>query len=123
MNNDIYWHITQLYPVKTVLQEICRFYKLNLVSLALKMKLFLQDIKTLQEKITRQFSCKTLIKSYKKVILHFFLQDSCKIVYILQEKLHFSARIARYVQDSVQDLASIARKILVRFAYFLQDGF
>ena len=27
------------------------------------------------------------------------------------------------MQDLVQDLASLARKILARFAYFLQDGF
>ena len=27
------------------------------------------------------------------------------------------------LQDLVQDLASLARKILARFAYFLQDGF
>ena len=41
---------------------------------------------------------------------------SCKIFYaVLQEKLHFSARLARHVQDLVQDLA--------RFAYFLQDDF
>ena len=26
------------------------------------------------------------------------------------------------LQDLVQDLASLARKILTRFAYFLQDG-
>ena len=35
----------------------------------------------------------------------------------------FSARLARYVQNLVQDLASRARKILARFTYFLQDGF
>ena len=35
----------------------------------------------------------------------------------------FSARHARYVLDLVQDLASLARKILARFAYFLQDRF
>ena len=46
---------------------------LNLASLALKMKLFLQDMKNLARKL-----------SY-----NFFLQDSCKIFYILQEKLHF----------------------------------
>ena len=27
------------------------------------------------------------------------------------------------LQDLVQDLASLARKILARFGYFLQDGF
>ena len=34
----------------------------------------------------------------------------------------FSARLARYVQDLVHNLASLARKILARFAYFLQEG-
>ena len=37
--------------------------------------------------------------------------------------LHFSARLARYVQGLMQDLSMLARKIFERVAYFLQDGF
>ena len=40
------------------------------------------------------------------------MQDFYKIFYILQEKHHFSARLARYVQDLAQDLASLAKKYL-----------
>ena len=54
----------------------------------------------MQVNILRQFSCEILLKVYKKVILQFLLQDSCKIFYILQEKC-------------LRDLHS----------YFLQDGF
>ena len=43
--------------------------------------------------------------------------------YILQEKLHFSTRLARYVQDLMKDFASLVRRILARLAYFLQEGF
>ena len=67
------------------------------------MKLSLQDIKNLarnvQEKLHDNFSCKNLINSCENIILQFFLAK------ILQEKLHFSARLARYVQDLMQDLA------------------
>ena len=31
---------------------------------------------------------------------------------ILQEKLHFSTRLARYMQDLMKDLASLVRRIL-----------
>ena len=51
------------------------------------------------------------------------MQDHYKVFYIYQEKLHFSVKLGRCMQDSVQDLASLARKILARLAYFLQDGF
>ena len=44
-----------------------------LASLALKMKLFLQGVKYLA----------------RKLYYIFLLQDSCKIIYILQEMLHF----------------------------------
>ena len=54
------------------------------------------------------------ILSYK-ILARFFL--SCKKNFI------FSARLARYVRDFAQDLGSLARKILARFAYFLQGGF
>ena len=67
---------------------------------------FLQDFQDLALNIARKHS---------KII---FLQDL-----ILQEKFHYSARLARYVQDFMHDLASLARKILARFANFLQDNF
>ena len=71
--------------------------------------ILLQDlIKILQENYLANFLCKILVRYFS---------------YILQEKLHFSARLARYVQDLVQDLGSLARKILARFADSLQDGF
>ena len=50
-------------------------------------------------------------KQYLKGRARFFI--SCKKSFI------FSARL----EDFVQDLASLARKRLARFAYFLQDGF
>ena len=75
-------------------------------------------------------------KSCKKKCKTIFLQEcdqilqenylkffSFKTFYILQENLQFSAKLVRYVQDLVQDLASVARKILIRLAYFLQDSF
>ena len=43
---------------------------------------------------------------------------SCKIFakfLFLARKLHFSAILARYVQDLMEDLASLARNILARF--------
>ena len=70
--------------------------------------IFLQDFdQILQENYLTIFSC--------KILARFFI--SCK------KSLIFSARLARYVQDLVQELASFARKIFARFAYFLQDGF
>ena len=44
-------------------------------------------------------------------------------VFFLQDLQDVALNLAKYVQDSVQDLASLARKILARFVYFLQDGF
>ena len=35
----------------------------------------------------------------------------------------FSARLARFMQDLMQDLASIASKTLARLKHFLKDGF
>ena len=62
-------------------------------------------------------------KSFRKIILQFFLarfmQDLCKIFISCEKRFIFSARLARYVQD----LASLARKVLSKFAHFLQDGF
>ena len=99
----------------------------NLARCALKMKLFLQDIKSLQEshkKIMQDiFLARFLSNLARKLSYNFFLQDSCKIFVSCKKSFIFSARLARYVQDLVLDLASLARKILTRFAYFLQDGF
>ena len=47
------------------------------------------------------FSCKILAKFF----------TSCKKSFI------FSARLAKYVQDIMQDIASLARKILVRLVF------
>ena len=68
------------------------------------MKLFLQDlIKISQENYLAEFSY--------KILARFFI--SCKKSFILVQDL----------QDSVQHLASLARKILARFEYFLHDDF
>ena len=52
----------------------------------------------------------------RKLSYNFFLQDSS----YLARKASF---LVQNLQDLVQDLASLARKIFVRFPYFLQDGF
>ena len=93
-----------------------------------KNEAFLARYKKSLKNLARQFSCKIVIKSCKKIILQFFLEDFCMSFYILHKNFIFSARLARYVQYLVQDLANLARKILARkilarFAYFLQDGF
>ena len=76
----------------------------NLASLALKMKLFLQDMKNLarilQENFARKFSCKILIKSCKKIILQFFLAR------FLQDFLYLARKASFLVQD-LQDLYKI----------------
>ena len=53
-------------------------------------------------------------KSCEKIILQFFL---ARFFLYLARKASF------LVQDLVQDLASLARKIIARFALFLQDSF
>ena len=57
----------------------------------------------------------------RKLSCNFFLQDSYKISYILQEKLYF--KYIQDLQDLMQDLASLSRKIFARLAYFLWDRF
>ena len=59
---------------------------------------------------------KNLARILQENYLAFFLQDSS----YLARKASFSVQD---LQDLVQDLASIARKILARFGYFLQDSF
>ena len=98
--------------------------------LALKMKLFLQELKNLAlilQELARK-NCKIIflqdmIKILQENYLAIFsckvLQDQCKIFQFLQEKLHFSASLARFNARSCKS----ARKILARLAHFLQDGF
>ena len=121
MNSSQYY-----YPVKTVLQEIsksCKYFSCktckilhkilqdlqdlaqNLASLALNMKLFLQDIKNLARilknlarKICKMIFLQDLIKILQKIVLQIFLQDS--------------SYLARKASFLVQDLASLARKLL-----------
>ena len=71
------------------------------------MIIFLQDLISLARKLSYNFSCKFFTR--------FFV--SCKKSFI------FSARLARYVQVLMQKIASLARKILARPEYFLQEGF
>ena len=64
----------------------------------------MQDlIKILQENYLENFSC---------LILARFLYFATKALFLVQD-----------LQDLIQDLASLARKLLARFRYFLQDGF
>ena len=37
------------------------------------------------------------------LLCSFFLQEQYKILYFLQEKFHFNARLARYMQDLIQE--------------------
>ena len=67
---------------------------------------FLQEIKILQEIYLAVF-----LASSCKISVRFF--NSCKKSFVLVQDL----------QDLVQELASLVRKILVRLAFFLQDGF
>ena len=81
------------------------------------MKLFLQDIKNLARKNCKIIFLKDMIKILQENYLANF---SCKIFYILARKTSF---LVQDLQDLVQNIASLARKILARFGYFLQDGF
>ena len=60
-----------------------------------------------------------MIKSCKKSILQFFLARFLHNFLYLARKASF---LVQDLQDLVQDLASLARKTLARFAHFLQDG-
>ena len=81
----------------------------NLASLALKMKLFLQDMKNLARKF-----CKIIfLQDFDQILQEDYLTIfSCKILARIfvscKKSFIFSARLARYVQDLVQDLASLA---------------
>ena len=105
---------------------------LNLGNLVVKTKLFLQAIKNLarilqvkfarilQIKFAIWFSCKILIKYCKKVILQFFLARFLQYFSYLARKASF---LVQDLQNLVQNSASLARRILARFGYSLQDGF
>ena len=56
-----------------------------------------------------------LIKFLQESILQFFLQD---FLYLARKAI-----LVQEMQDLVQDFSSLARKILIRFAYFLQGHF
>ena len=86
------------------------------------MKLFLQELARKKCKIIfLQDVIKILQENY--VSYNFFLQVLARSVHdfsILARKASFLVQV---LQDLLQDLASLARKILTRLAYFLQDGF
>ena len=116
-------HILQVFFLQN-LQDLAQ----NLASLALKMKFFLQDLNNLARFLQENF-CKILfLQDLDQILQENYLTIlSCKILarcfVSCKKSFIFSARLARYVQDLVQDLASLARKKLARFAYFLQDSF
>ena len=101
----IFQHFNKRYPVKTALQEIFK---------SCRSVFFLQDLAlnlayaNLVIKIILCVSCKSIARNFKYV----------------QEKVDFCAGPQlRYMQDIMQDLESLARNILARIAYFLQDDF
>ena len=63
-------------------------------------------------------NCKKLQESYLVTFIAMFFQ-----YFLCLTRKHFSARLEGYMQDLIQDRASLARKILASLAYFLQDGF
>ena len=87
---------------------------LNLARLALKMKIFARTEK----------SCSDLQDfNHIKIILQFFLQVLARSVQHFSIFARKAPFLVQVLQDFMQDLASLARKILARLAYFLQDGF
>ena len=121
------------FSVKMVLQEIfkpCKYFlaKLarscitSLASLALKMKLFLQDIKNfasfLQEK------CKIIFLRFgsnlaRKLSYIFSCKNLAKFLYLARK----DSFLVQVLQDLMQDLASLARKYLhISCRTFLLDS-
>ena len=108
--------------MKVIFLQDLQDLALNIASLALKLKFFLQDIKILQESFKKNcriiFSCKTLIRSSKKIFLQLFLARffiSCRKSFILPSK----NRLARNIQvlqvfflQDLQDLALNLAQIL-----------
>ena len=87
-----------------------------LASLTLKMKYFLQNIKN-------PASIRYLqVKIQGNLLARFWSNLARQLSYIFscKKSLVFSVSLARYVQDLVQYLASLARKTLV---YFFSDSF
>ena len=100
---------------------------LNLASFALKMKLFLQELKNLartcKKKLQDNFLARYDLNLARKLSCNFFLQVLARSVQdfsILAKRASF---LVQDFQDLMQDLASLARKILATLAYFLQDDF
>ena len=65
----------------------------------------------------------TFLQHFNKILLENYLAFFLQAYYILQETLYLSVRLARYMQGTMQDISSLARKLFGRIAYFLQDGF
>ena len=110
-------------PVKTILQEISKSCKYFLARFSrscsksckscTRNEAFLVRYKNLARKIARYFSCKILIKSCKKIILQV----------LLERFLYLAIKASLLVQDLEDLVQDLTRKILARFAYFLQDSF
>ena len=58
-----------------------------------------------------------------KKFLYFSCRYLARLFISCMKSFIYSARLARYVQNLLQDVANPARKILPRLAYILQDGF
>ena len=90
------------------------------------MKLFLQVFKILQESCKKNLQDNFLARFDRNLAKNYLANFTCKILarnfISCKKSFIFSVRLARHVQDLVQDLAGLARKMLARFTYFLQDG-
>ena len=88
------------------------------------MKLFLQDIKILQESCEK--NCKIIfLRDLINILQENYLKFlSCKILarFFVSCKKSYTF-LVQDLQDLVQDLASLVRKIFAKLAYFLQDFF
>ena len=94
-----------------------------LASLALKMKLFLQDIYTLA-RILQENSKIRFLQDLITILQENYLANvSCTILARFLYLTRKASFLAQDLQNLVQDFASLARKVLERFGYFLQDSF
>ena len=63
-----------------------------------------------------------MIRSCKNITFYVFLQDSYKIVHILQEKINFSARVANiYVRSNAKSCKS-CKKILGKLEFIVKGS-
>ena len=117
LKNKAFFNLKQCCMYYYLVKPLCRnvqnlqvIFLQNLQDLVLKMKFILQDINNLLDSFLARFeTCKKLSCNFsRKILAKFFI--SCNKIFI------FSARLAEYVQDLAQDLASLARKIVARFA-------